>query len=974
MRRYPQTRVLRWSIAFAFALFLPLYLAAQQNATVQGTVVDESKAVMPGATVTATEITTGRQSIVVTSGDGRYVLENLPPGRYRLRVELSGFATAEIADIELLVGASAAVPAIAMKLAALQETITVTSQSPLVNTTSSQVSGNIDRRQMAELPLQGRNWTELAMMVKGVTANNPTNTPGAADDQFQLNLDGQQITQRVAGSGFGQPKVSREAIAEFQIVTNMFDITQGRSTGMQVQAISRSGTNDLRGSTYGYFRSDRFNAADPVTGTVLPFENQQAGVTLGGPIIQNRMHFFASYEHERQPADAFLAPTRLPHQTFQFQTRPTNDNYLGRIDYQQSAANSFTVRGQRWAFNNPFSISSGTAHPSTADKLQSYSSNVVGTWTRVASSNLLVQIQGGLNRFSWYNDAQPEMDVPFHSTPFFVPEFDFPGLTIGGASNYPNDTWQNTITARTDVTWHLGRHQTKFGGEFLRVHDTKVWSLNRRGTYTFSTRPSDAELERRFPASAWNNPGAWDISGLEPYLQNFTINFNPDYLVDIPRPTLGLWFGDNWRVTSNLSVNLGVRYDADWGATDPPYVTPTVILIDNGRESGDFGYKTGIRDLNNVAPRVGFAYNVGGKSDLVIRGGAGLYYNTPVSNVTYSHQYFNRSVSASLNPNGPGFMENPTRGVSADDYLSGRVFVTQAPRIIASDYVDPYSWQSSIGFQKQLGPAMGFDVDLTALEERDQARSRDPNLFYDPVTGYNLDPNKFGRPNPSYAQIQWIESTGKTETVLLSSSFTRRFQNNFQGGVTYTRTLRKNDDTTGFGYFADNQFNPDGDWSPSSDFQRDTLRANGILNLPGQVMLATSFFYGSGTRYNATLSGKPFNKPGTNRLNIGPPIVIPAAMLDRWEGPAVIATGSVWPRNALRGLPLHKIDVRVSKTIAFGSQLKVNLLAEVFNMFNWDNYGSYNTQLDSAGFGQPVANSGNAYAPRSGQLGVRVEF
>jgi hypothetical protein len=547
-------------------------------------------------------------------------------------------------------------------------------------------------------------------------------------------------------------------------------------------------------------------------------------------------------------------------------------------------------------------------------------------------------------------------------------------LTIGGASNYPNDTWQNTYSARLDVNWHLAKHDTKFGAEFLRVRDTKVWSLNRRGIYTFSTRPSDAELERRFPAEAWNNPQAWDISGLEPYLQNFTINFNPDYLIDVPRPTLALWYGDNWRVADNLSVNFGVRYDADWGATDPPWVTPNVIMINNGRESGDFGYKTGIRDLNNVAPRVGFAYNVSGRNDLVIRGGTGLYYNTPVSNVTYSHQYFNRSVAASINPNGPGFMENPTRGVTAADYLSGRVFVTQAPRIIASDYVDPYSWQSSIGFQKQLGSTMGFDVDLTALEERNQARSRDPNLFYDPVTGYNLDPNKFGRPNPSYAQIQWIESTGKTETVLISSSFTRRFKNNFQGGVTYTRTLRKNDDTTGFGSFADNQFNVGGDWSQSSDFQRDTLRANGILNLPWQVTLAGSFFYGSGSHYNATLSGKPYNKPGTNRLNIGAPIVIPAAVLDRWEGPAVIATGTVWPRNALRGLPLHKVDMRVSKTIKIARDVKVNLLAEVFNLFNWDNYGGYTTQLDSVNFGKPVASSGNAYAPRSGQLGFRFEF
>ena len=198
---------------------------------------------------------------------------------------------------------------------------------------------------------------------------------------------------------------------------------------------------------------------------------------------------------------------------------------------------------------------------------------------------------------------------------------------------------------------------------------------------------------------------------------------------------------------------------------------------------------------------------------------------------------------------------------------------------------------------------MGFDVDYTDLEEMRMVRSRDVNLFYDPVTGYNLDPNKFGRPNPAYGQIQWLTSDGRTQTRNIASSFTRRFKNNFQGGVTYTRSLRKNDDTTGFGSFADNQFNPGGDWSQSSDFQRDTLRANGIVNLPWQMTLAGSFFYGSGSHYNAASSTTPFGKPGTNRLNIGAPIVIPAAMLDRWEGDPVIATGTVWPRNALRRAP-----------------------------------------------------------------------
>ena len=495
------------------------------------------------------------------------------------------------------------------------------------------------------------------------------------------------------------------------------------------------------------------------------------------------------------------------------------------------------------------------------------------------------------------------------------------------------------------------------------------------GTYVFNTRPSDAELERRFPADAWDDPSRWDVSGLEPYLNRFDINFHPDYLIDIPRPTMALWIGDNWRATSNLTINLGVRYDADWGATDPPGVTETVIMIDNGRESGDFGFKTGIRDLNNIAPRIGFAYNVGGGGDLVIRGGSGYYYNTPVSNVTYSHQYFNQAIAATLTPDGPGFIENPTRGVSGDDYLSGAVPPPpQAPRVIASDYVMPHSWQSSIGFQKQLGSAMGVDADLTYLDERDQVRGRDPNLFYNPVTGYNLDPARFGRPNPAYGQLQWMESTGRTETLLLSSSLTRRFRNNFQGGLTYTRTLRRNDDTTGFGIGADNQFDLAGDWSRSQEFQRDTFRANGIVNLPWQMTVAGSYLYGSGTYYNATLSGRPFGKPGTNRLNIGAPITIPAAVLDRWEGPAVIATNTAWPRNALRGMPLHKVDARFSARIGRADGVSVTLLAEVFNVFNWTNYGNYNTQLDSASFGQPVASSGNAYVPRSGQLGFRLEF
>ena len=151
-------------------------------------------------------------------------------------------------------------------------------------------------------------------------------------------------------------------------MTNMFDITQGRSTGMQVQAISRSGTNDLRGSTYGFFRSDSLNAADPVTGRCCPSRTSRPASRSAARSSRTGCTSSASYEYERQPATAVLAPTRLPNQTFQFPSKPINENYLGRVDYQQ------VVDGQRVGprrsvgrSTNPFAISSGTSHPSTAE-------------------------------------------------------------------------------------------------------------------------------------------------------------------------------------------------------------------------------------------------------------------------------------------------------------------------------------------------------------------------------------------------------------------------------------------------------------------------------------------------------------------------------------------------------------------------------------------------------------------------------
>jgi hypothetical protein len=958
-----------------------------QDATLIGTVLDGTKAALPGATVTATLIDTGRTTSTVSDDRGEYRLRGLPAGRYKVQAELSGFSTIVIPDIELLVGQNRSLP-LQMQVASLSETLTVTGESPLVDVSTTQVAGNVDRRQMEELPLQGRNWMELAMQVKGITANAVDTTPGVRDRQFQLNLDGQEITQQVAGSGFGQPKFSREAIAEFQVVTNLFDITQGRSLGIQVQAISRSGTNSYDGSVYGYFRDDAWNAKDFIANRVLPYANQQWGGAVGGPLVKDKLHFFASYERENEPNTILSAPAALPGQSFSFDTKLVQNSFLGRGDWQATQNDHFTARGSYWDWGNPFTQVAGTEHPSQAAARYRTAINVVGTWAKVLSNTTLQEVKVGYTHFDW----QKLLAIPeLANTPNYV----FPGGTnIGQRRNYPQEFFQNTYSVRYDLMKTWGRHDSKFGGEFLRWHDTGQWQLLSRGEFIFTSTPAD--MNRRFPQDAWDDPTRWDVTGLDSIAQRFDQNFG-DWTIDIPRPTWAVWFGDTWRMSDQFTVNYGLRWDADWGALDPPHITTQATFdpvggapypdIDLG--PGDMLYPNNLRDIGSVAPRGGFTWNVGGNGTLVIRGGSGLYYSIPDSNTTFSAQSFNGErilVNSFPNDGQPGFIQDPTRGRTPEDYLSGRYPVpAQGPRVIAHDYQMPSTWQSIVGVQHQIGTQMGVEADFTHWKGYHFARQRDPNLFFNPATGYNRNPAQ-GRPDPKYGQIQWLESNGKADYAAISTGVNRRYANNWQASLNYTLMLFMNDNTNGFQSQGNNPFDPEAEWSRSTDFQRHTVRFNGIWRLPYEISVSGAYLFGSGNYYATTVALNPYGHTGTTRLNSGTTaLAIPVSLvtsptnsevvnvLDRFDGPASIAPGEIAPRNALRGLPLHRIDLRLSKDVTIQG-VRLTGIAEVFNVTNHANYGAYNGQINSTTFGQPRQSLLNAYQPRVMQLAFKVSF
>ncbi|HEV2983503.1 MAG TPA: TonB-dependent receptor, partial [Vicinamibacterales bacterium] len=905
-----------------------------QEASLAGMVTDESKAVLPGATVTASDLATGRQFAGVTDERGQYRLPGMTAGRYKVQAELQGFTTTVVPEIELLVGQNRTVP-FELKIARLAESVTVFSEAPLVDTRSTQIAGNVDRRQMEDLPLSGRNWMELAMLVKGVTANDVgKGLPGATrDGDFELNLDGQQVTQHVSWTSiFSQPGLSREAIAEYQIVTNLFDVTQGRSAGMQVQAITRSGTNNLSGTMYGYFRNDALNAADFIAKQVLPYSNQQVGGSVGGPIVLNKLHYFTTYEYERQPNTIVIQPPGYS-SSLLVSDKLTQKRFLARGDYQLSAKDQLSARFTSYYAEEPDGeLTSGTStnilsvFPTYASNDPRDTNSTAITWSRVLSNTMVQEVKFSFFHYHW--NHTPAQGVPL------TPLYSFPGLAVGARANYPEEFWQNQPDVRYDLTWHKKAHDLKIGAEYLRDHDTGWWLDYSRGVFVFSSLPAD--IAQRVPLNAWNDPSKWNLSGLDSIALRYTQAFAqygggqagncPDptgcgnWSLDIPRPTYGIWFGDTWSASPRLTVNFGTRYDLDAGVLSPPLINPTSVPINNGYQTINIGYRNDLRDYTNVSPRAGVSYKVNQAGDLVIRGGSGLYSGLPMSELAFTAQLFNgqRVLFNTWNNDGkPGFVADPTRGVTSSQVLSGQVpLPAQSPYVISPDYRFPRLWQSVIGFQKQLNAITGVDADLIYYRGYHLANNYDPNVFYDPQTGFNLPPNKFGRPYPAFSTVTMFASDGKSEDLHLATALTRRFKDNFQLGVTYTLMFFRNDTSTSdsalYGQ-PNNNFCEACEFGRGADFQRHTLRMNGVYQLPHGFGLAGSYFFGSGNYFQITHPGNPYGDVGGSRI---------------------AADGSIIPRNTFGGSSLNKLDLRLTKRITLAGNARLEGIAEVFNVFN----------------------------------------
>ncbi len=496
-----------------------------------------------------------------------------------------------------------------------------------------------------------------------------------------------------------------------------------------------------------------------------------------------------------------------------------------------------------------------------------------------------------------------------------------------------------------------GRHDVKVGGEYIDNLIYARWPNQGSGVLTVNGGPIPADIESLFPV--WNDTTTWNIAALSPITTRYTQAFG-DFQLYMPEDQLGFWLQDDWSVSSNLTLNLGLRYDVSFGA----FVEDLEILPWMPKRSSD---------TNNIAPRLGFAYKLN-DGETVIRGGGGKFFAYISNNQAHSTTLSNQSALLTVTNDGRAdFASNP---------FNGRVPTVAEARALPQDinFIDPaaqtpYAWQASLGFQHQLASDLAMEADFVFTGTRYDWESRNVNMSYNPATGTNFpftDVSK--RPYPNFGVASAYETNGRSNYRGLQSALTKRFSHGWQGTVTYTLS-KMMDDSTPYSSTVDNScptasacsglihypFDMSAEYAPSTADQRHRAVFNGIWSLPHDIQVSGLYFFGSGEHFNNVWGGDARNTGNRSSGRLKP------------DGTSVA-------RDSFVGKPVHRVDARLLKRFAIKGSVRLEGSVELFNVFNHANYGSYALTQSLNNFGQPQQNIAVAYQPRIMQLGIRVTF
>jgi Carboxypeptidase regulatory-like domain/TonB dependent receptor-like, beta-barrel/TonB-dependent Receptor Plug Domain len=969
------------SVIVAFTVLLMSAAAhAQQvgGSALQGRVVDQQQAVLPGVTVIITNQDNGTFRTTVTGPDGTYFATGLQAGRYKVSAELSGFKRFTREDVNLVLGSTQTVE-IRLEVGGLEEAVTVTGESPPVDLTSSKVGGNVGSKEVLELPSPTRNFIAFVAMVPGIQLNpsaegsDSLSINGQSNNQVTFVLDGGNNTDDNSASASGaQARTPLEAVEEFQVQTNQFDVEFGRTTGGVVNAITKRGGNSFHGSAFGYLTNSAMTAETifaKLSGEgEAETDKHQYGGTFGGPIARNKVHFFGSYER-------YVLGTGL---TNVFPTRPdlnwsqksglNGKNFMGRIDHQINASNTYTFRYLTERQPNRGLLTGDTATLTSGNYELDTDQTASAAYNHLFGSRALNTVRVSMESEDIQRGAEPGTFLETNDKTLEPPVLNHLSFTEQGHVNGQH-RFERAIglddTFSLFLPGHHGDHDIKAGFQYQYSGNDLNEQGSMNGAFAFA---SDLEFNAADPST---------------YPERLSIRAPiPSHLLT-PLNSLAFFGQDKWRATKQLTINLGLRYDVDFFH----YVQPYNPLL-----GSDYPV-----DGNNVQPRAGFAYALDDRS--VVRGGIGRYYEklfngqaSPLqASGVFGESFIVNFPLTNADP-GPSNGRLPTdpmlvNGPTVNRALLNRLYppgtVTRNTATVQYDTPDrqmPRSTQLSFGYERQIGATMSMGADYVHNDGRGW-------LAYDLNPGLRVNTTRTGAiirtdllglaaqlgiaPFPN-SVLSRYDYAGKTTYDGLNLSLERRYGGFWGARASYTLGYARGN-TSGApaatnNFQVLNERNLDRNYGPLDTDRRHNLTVNGRLEVPHTKGLTVSALF----RY---MTGRPFTimdstvDADRNGILFDP---LPPGTYSG-VGTTAITAESKGGRNGAYGPDYAQLDTRLGYRLHLRGATTIDLFAETFNLLNRSNY--LNPPSDKRLPTFLVLNGLVAGGfPRQMQLGTRLGF